>query len=376
MRQFTSGFRLHLEPLDARLVPAVLFVDDDKAQRPTAGYTSIQAAVDAAAPGDTVRVYAGTYREQVRVDKRLTLESVREHAAVIEPPAAGLPAAGNGILVTVTGGARGVVIDGFWVRGTGTPAGNVYAGIGVGGGASAAVRDNLVTDIAAPDSQDGLGILVQGADAVVSDNTVLRYQKAGVVAFGPGDVTIRGNTVVGAGPTAATAQNGIQASDGVNALIAGNTVTGNVFTPAGTEGVGVLVLAAGRVTVADNRLAGNELGVAAVDQTAGLLVTGNRVLGSTLDGISVATSRNVAVLGNRVTDSGRDGISLTDTNNSVVLDNRVTDSGRWGIALTGSSANNLVAFNRVSGSRAFDLFDDTPAGSGNVFVGNRFRTRN
>ena len=40
-----------------------LTVDDDRTDCPAAQYTSIQAAVDAAAPGDTVAVCAGDYEE-------------------------------------------------------------------------------------------------------------------------------------------------------------------------------------------------------------------------------------------------------------------------------------------------------------------------
>jgi len=40
-----------------------LLVDDDKVQCPTAGFTTIQAAVDAAPAGATIRVCAGTYTE-------------------------------------------------------------------------------------------------------------------------------------------------------------------------------------------------------------------------------------------------------------------------------------------------------------------------
>ena len=42
---------------------ATLTVDDDRADCPAAAYTSVQAAVDAAAPGDTVVICPGDYAE-------------------------------------------------------------------------------------------------------------------------------------------------------------------------------------------------------------------------------------------------------------------------------------------------------------------------
>ena len=42
---------------------ATLTVDDDRADCPAAAYTSVQAAVDAAAPGDTVTICPGSYAE-------------------------------------------------------------------------------------------------------------------------------------------------------------------------------------------------------------------------------------------------------------------------------------------------------------------------
>ena len=62
-----------LTPVSA-VEPTVWIVDDDKANCPEADFTSIQAAVNQANPGDTVQVCPGTYRERVVVDKTLTLE--------------------------------------------------------------------------------------------------------------------------------------------------------------------------------------------------------------------------------------------------------------------------------------------------------------
>lgn len=77
---------------------ATLAVDDDRADCPAAPYTSIQAAVDAAAPGDTVTVCAGDYAEgtgavgtnALTIRKPLTLKGAGADLVRISPKASGV----------------------------------------------------------------------------------------------------------------------------------------------------------------------------------------------------------------------------------------------------------------------------------------------
>ena len=68
------------------------------------------------------------------------------------------------------------------------------------------------------------------------------YQKGGITVRGTGaSAMIQSNKVTGSGKVDYIAQNGIQVSFGGSAIVRSNIVSGNWYTPAGTEACGLLL---------------------------------------------------------------------------------------------------------------------------------------
>src|SRR5919201_6320967 len=113
----------------------VLFVDDDKAQCKKADFTTIQAAVTAAATGTTILVCPGTYHESVTITKNdLRILAKGAPGAVVL----------DGMAQTLLAGfyiqnASGILINGFRIQ-------NFHeAGILLDNGDGNRIRKNVTT---------------------------------------------------------------------------------------------------------------------------------------------------------------------------------------------------------------------------------------
>jgi hypothetical protein len=190
---------------------ATLLVDDDNAQCPAATFTTIQAAVTAASPGDTVQVCAGNYPElapgPLTINKSLTLEGAQAGND------ARSRAGAESIISDIQGtsvAASGVVIDGFTVQnstfGSFTGYGiwinpgisgtnlvndiiqNNIIGIGLAnaGASQAVIRHNLIQNNNQPGSATGTGIYTDQfaggsivRNVVIDENTFLGHGDGG-----------------------------------------------------------------------------------------------------------------------------------------------------------------------------------------------------
>jgi parallel beta-helix repeat protein len=341
-----------------------LIVDDDKVQCPTAQFTHIQDAVNAASPGATIRVCPGTYVEQVTINKPLQINA--DSGAILMPSAmqANASSTVNAVPLAaalVVADANGVTISGLIVDGINSGISEcspILFGVifqnSSGTIERVAVRNfKLASNLAG--CQSGSGIFVQSGGGTISNVTVERstvhdFQKNGITANEVGtQVSVNANVVTGLGPTTGAAQNGIQIGFGAKGSISDNTVTNNVWSPCTAVSTcqavatNILVTQSDGVTVTGNTAGINNVAIFIDGNSA--TITGNQTFASSVfDGIRVEGNSST-VQTNDVFNGAEAGIYLAG-NNNVIRRNTITEAAVGILKATGSSGN-LIQNNRI-----------------------------
>lgn len=282
--------------------------------------------LDEAAPGATIEIPSGIYREQLRITKPVTLVGVGDTPPIIDGD-------GSGDIIEIT--APDVTLKGFTIRNTGIDLDQENAAIRVLA-PRAVIEDNTLSDI------------LFGIDLREAPDSVIRGNRIGGK---PLDIARRGdglrlwranNTIV---------ENNV-IHDGRDAILwysTGVTIRGNT---ARRCRYGLHLMFSDNVRIEDNELSANSVGIYLM-YSKGVEITGNRLL------------RNRGPSGY--------GIGLKETDQFSVRENLITGN-RTGVYIDGSPftaakpgefTRNTIAYNDVG-------FTFLPSAKNNELVDNNF----
>ncbi|HEX8101378.1 MAG TPA: right-handed parallel beta-helix repeat-containing protein [Solirubrobacteraceae bacterium] len=405
----------------ALAVPAVasaatLTVDNDRQECKKAQFTSINAAIAAAAPGDTVRVCAGLYPERVNVGKPLELVGPRQGNGAAPSRDDAPDPRRDAIVANATDAgfdvqASNVRIAGFTVQGTQANPypgagiylreganreieGNVLAGnrnnvYGEGSQTALEIERNGIYGAAGPDLGQPVpppvgGVFLAGSasqranDVTIEHNAFARNGQYGVNVGTASDrgFSISHNTsdqdgtfvVIGRTTGARVEHNKVEESrssgifpygDNVDLSIAYNDLDGS-----NVSNFGIAPRAAQFGTTGGN---------------PGLNIAHNRIT-QFFDGISLDGVDGATIAFNQTRGNDRHGIRLFNAVNSLVAHNDSRDNARDGIRVDTASRENQIEHNVAYGNGEHDCHDDSvgerTAGTANTWEDDRGRTEN
>ncbi len=274
---------------------------------------TIQASIVAAVDGQTINVDAGTYEEQLDISKEISIVGAGIGATTIQSPTT-LPlfftTSANNYPIVYVHDAVNPSISNLTIDGMGRGNAN-YRFVGVGywntGGTISNVHITTVRDEPFSGNQHGVSIYAynntSGPYTIdVTNVTIDDMQKTGISLSGDGlTANVTGCTVTGQGPTAITAQNGIQISFGATGTVDNCSVSGIVYTGPSWTASGMLFYLANSVDLIGNSSVTNSQSSIVYQGTNG-----------TIDGVSVVAMGAEYEEGVSIRDYGYSKSQITD----------------------------------------------------------------
>jgi parallel beta-helix repeat protein len=288
-------------PLNVRPIRATtVTVPDD--------YPTIQSAINAAGPGDTIYVRDGTYHEHVVVNKTVSLVGQSRKQTVIDGD-------WTGIVVRVT--ANNVLISNFTVQ---------HSGWGL-------------FDL------PNCGIRLDASYCSVTNNILSNNDCSGIRIYGFSSNRISGNNIT------ANDWHGIMLYSSSHNIICANNITGN-------DGHGIWVhSSSANNTVTENAITANRDDGIYLWNSHHINVFGNNITANGWSGLNFDLSFNDTIHSNNITVNGRDGIYLSRTSNSTIYENRIAFNQQHGVELQFSSMNNTISRNTITENQFDGILD-------------------
>ena len=368
-------------------------------------YSSISAAVAAAAPGSFVFVCPGTYAEQVVIDKPLSLIGMRtggngelavdDYPTIVAPPGGLAPAPGGSKVFPISSsladgkpmaaqiavvGQNPVQISGFKFDGSQNDSGSYNAHMaGVYyQNASGEVSDNMVVNqqsASAPSLETGFGIFVEsgspqkaqcgrsGSGAVnILGNTVTDFQTVAIGASGASaNANVTANNVSLSIQNSSTAPNGIQFA-GAAGTISANLLQ-NITSGSGYASAGILVLASDGINISNNTV--NLADVPVVIWSDSSSASGNNQNGS---------ADRATISGNTLTGSGFAGASGIEacSNWNTITSNTIAANANAGVHLSSFCRGNFWWVAVPSGNLNYVAYNTISQTCAGIAVGGNF----
>ena len=334
-------------------------------------YATIQGAVENASVGGTIVVRDGTYTENVKVNKSLTIRSENGPGSTIIVSPEGV----NDHVLTVS--ADHVNINGLTVKNaTGrNEAGRYnYAGMYIsahhcnitdntamnnafGFFFSESSKNSLKNNIASDNLGDGIYLNYSDFNTI-ANNTVMQNQRYGIRLWPSHNNTVRNNNV-------SNNAYGIRLGGSHNNIIERNNVQSSTFD-------GIYAFYSNNNSFVDNTASQNNYDGFFINASYNNTLIDNIVNANNYDGFGLELVNNHTLINNQVNSNNKSGISLMSSNRNFLKDNVASSNTKMGFYLVSSTSNSL-ADNKASANKEVGIHLE---GSGNSTLKNNIMDAN
>ncbi len=345
-----SSFHLVLTVLPTNVTATDLFVGGGG----PGNFTTIQSAVNAANPGDTVYVFSGTYHENVLIEKPLSLVGEYNHTTIIDGDA-------NEAVIDVD--VSWVNISGFTIT-NGTDW--TRDGIRLNTRSHNHIFDNILM-------RNRRGMVVSGSYNTIENNIAYSLESFAIDLIGTHYNILRRNVMTGSGirlhgsDVEEYTSHEIDTSNTVNGKpvyywknITGGTVpsgAGQVILGNCTNvlingqdlrdgSVGITLGLSSNNTIINNDVSGNNAYGFILRRSDGNTVSDNQVssINGTAYDLYYADSNRIE---NNTIAENRWGIRIMDSDGNLIANNTIKDSAEYAVRLWHSDYNELI-FNEIT----------------------------